>query len=213
MCDLFILLSCVYALTAAAPTKQTIRQIDFANLSYPWVEPRELQSSTEWLKKSNRDEVQLIKGRWTEAENERGGTSDLPRLPFSGLVLESVEFGDVTGDQREQAIAALRYDSGGTETLYFVYIYSLKDGKPDLLGYFHTGDRANNGLYRVYADGGNLVVELFDPAKQTGDCCSSGFMRTRYRWHDGAFVATGQPEPGTPQSSSRLRVSTFGIHQ
>jgi hypothetical protein len=94
--------------------------------------------------------------------------------------------------------------------LYFVYIYSLKDGKPDLLGYFHTEDRANNGLYRVYADGGNLVVELFDPAKQTGDCCSTGFIRTRYRWHDGKFEATGTAELGTPESSSRFRVSTFG---
>jgi hypothetical protein len=126
MRDLFILLSCVYALTAVAPTKQTIRQIDFANWSYPWVEPRALQSSMEWLKKSDSDEVQLIKGRWTEAEDERGSASDLPKLPFAGSVLESVEFGDVTGDQSEQAIAVLRYDSGGAETLYFVHIYSLK---------------------------------------------------------------------------------------
>jgi hypothetical protein len=68
-----------------------------------------------WLKKSNRDEVQLIKGRWTQVEGERGSTSDLSKLPFSGLVLESVEFGEIAGDHSEEAIAVLRYDSGGTE--------------------------------------------------------------------------------------------------
>jgi hypothetical protein len=32
-----------------------------------------------------------------------------------------------------------------------------------------------------------LVVELLDSEKQTGDCCSSGFIRNRYRWNKGRF--------------------------
>ena len=120
--------------------------------------------------------------------------------------------GDVTGEGREDAIVVIRYDTGGTQFSYFVYLYSFAASRPNLLAYFHAGQRSYLGLYQVYAQNKQLVVELYDPSKRTGECCSSGFIRTRYRWHLGKFEVTGQNELGIPQTPSRLPVSPFGIH-
>ena len=118
-------------------------------------------------------------------------------IQYQGFTLESVEFADVTGDGKEDAIVVLLYRTGGTQTTHYVYIYSFADGKPKLLAYSHTGSRADSGLYKVYGERGKLVFELSDPKKSMGDCCSSGFIRTRYRWHDGRFEAFGAHEYGS----------------
>jgi hypothetical protein len=136
-----------------------------------------------------------------------------PHQRFRGLTFETASFGDLTGDGREDAIVVLRFDTGGTQYWHYVYVYVPAAGRAKLLGYFHTGDRAASGLYQVYAKGGNLVVELFDAEKRQGDCCSSGFVRTRYHWVQGKFDQVGPAESGTPKSPSRLPVSVFGIHQ
>jgi hypothetical protein len=110
-------------------------------------------------------------------------------------------------------VVVLRYDTGGTMFFYFVYIYSFAAAQPKLLACFQSGERADSGLYRVYGQEGKLVVELFDPQKQVGDCCSTGFVRTRYAWRNGKFLADGVKEFGTPKTTSRLPVSIMGIHQ
>jgi hypothetical protein len=70
-------------------------------------------------------------------------------------------------------------------------------GKPKLLAYFNAGDRAYYGLCRVFGESGKLVLELFDPDKREGDCCSTGIVRTRYKWRDGRFEAIGPVERET----------------
>lgn len=111
-----------------------------------------------------------------------------------GLTLKSVEFADVTSDGLEDAVTVIHFDTGGTQQTDYVYIYSFAAGKPKLLAYFHSGDRAASGLHKVYGENGQLVVELFDPGKRSGDCCSSGFVRMRYRWHNGQFEEFGARE-------------------
>ena len=111
--------------------------------------------------------------------------------------MQSVEFADVTGESKEDAIVVLEYLTGGTQKTHYVYIYSFDDGTPKLLAYFHSGSRAYYGLRKVYGENGKLVVELFDPEKSSGDCCSSGFVRTRYKWHNGRFEAFGARESET----------------
>jgi hypothetical protein len=120
---------------------------------------------------------------------------DRPRRP--GFTLDRVSFADVTGNSAENAIVVLHFDTGGTQQTDYVYIYAYSAEKPKLLTYFSTGDRASSGLYKVYGDRGELVVELYDPAKREGDCCSTGFIRTHYKWQSGRFEASGSQEFGT----------------
>jgi hypothetical protein len=118
---------------------------------------------------------------------------------WEGFTLQSVEFANVTGDGQEEAIIVLHYRTGGTQQTDYVYVYSFAAGRPKLLAYFHSGDRAASGLYKVYGENGKLVVELFDPEKRSGDCCSSAFVRMRYKWHNGRFEAFGARESVTLQ--------------
>jgi len=204
----WLTVTAAFFLLGLAAAQNTNRQVDFKNFSYPWPNPSGWPHRLEWLDVSERAHVQLVDGRW------RLQLEDAPPIyPFSGLTLESVEFADVTGTGRSDAIVTLRFDTGGTQYSHYVYIYSLAAEKPKLLAYFHSGDRSASGLYRVYAEGGQLVVELFDPDKQQGDCCSAGFIRTRYRWHAGRFEPTGARELGTPKATTRIPVTVFGTHE
>ena len=195
-----------------AVTQTTIRQVDFKNFSYPWTEYTGWPHELEWLDTSDRHYVRLVSGRWQlDTEHQAGDQGNV--VPFSGLTLEGVEFGDVTGHGAADAIVVLRFDTGGTMYFHYVYIYSFAARRPRLLAYFRCGDRAASGLYRVYGQDGKLVIELFDAEKREGDCCSSGFIRTRYQWHNGRFSPVGSPESGKPSTPSRLPVNLFGMDE
>jgi hypothetical protein len=187
--------------------QKALQQVDFRNVTYPWSYSSGWPSHLEWMDTGDRKQIQLTNGRW-RLDTKAGEAYK----PFSGLTLEDVRFDDVTGERQTDAVVTLRFDTGGTQYSHYVYIYSFAAGRPKLLAYFHSGDRAASGLYRVYGQDGKLVVELFDPEKASGDCCSSGFVRTRYRWHDGKFGAVGAREFGAPDTPSRLRVTMFGTH-
>lgn len=166
--------------------QKNIRQIDFKNFRYPLSGPLLGHNRLQWLEVPNPEHptarfIQLVNGAdLTKSSsfvmNGHGYTQ------LEGFRFESVQFSDLTGDGKEEAIVVLHYNTGGTQSTDYVYIYSLENGKPKLLAYCYTGDRVYSGLYRVYGDRGALVFELFDPRKSSGDCCSSGFVRTHYRW-------------------------------
>jgi len=170
----------VILLFAVGLPAQTIRQVDFKNFAYPMSGPRFGHDRLKWLDPSKPGHIRLTNG------------SDRQRLPT--FTFESVKYADVTGDGREDAIVVLDFHSGGTQQSLYVYIYSFVDGKPKLLAYCYTGDRAYSGLYRAYGEHGILVVELFDPEKRLADCCSSGLVRTRYKWNGQRFDAVGARE-------------------
>jgi len=192
---------------------QSLRHIDFRNFEYPWNGPPGWSDHLEWLNVSEPNRVQLVDGRWQFTSDSDSDGKGSAQALFSGLTLESVQFGDVTGDALDEAIVVLRFDTGGTQYAHYIYIYSSEAGNPKLKGYFHSGDRAASGLYKVYPKAGKLVVELFDPEKRSGDCCSSGFVRTRYRWHNRTFERVGPDEFRTAKAVSRVPVSIFGNHK
>lgn len=171
--------------SALTDAQESIRQVDFKNFTYPLSGPTLGHDRLKWLDMSKASHIQLVDGK------------DAAGSP--GFTLESVEFADVTGEGQEEAVVVLHFRTGGTQQTDYVYIYSFAAGKPKLLAYFHSGDRGSSGLYRVYGENAKLVVELFDPEKRSGDCCSSGFVRTRYKWHNGRFEASGARESITLQ--------------
>lgn len=166
-----------------ADAQEGIRLVDFKNFTYPLSGPTLGHHSLKWLDMSTAKHIRLANGK--------GGSGS------QGFTLGSVAFVDVTGDGQEDALVAIHLDTGGTQQTDYVYIYSFVFGRPNLLAYFHSGDRGSSGLYKVYGENGKLVVELFDPEKRSGDCCSSGFVRTRYKWSHGQFVTFGARESGS----------------
>ena len=181
------------------------RRIDFANHEFSWRETDGWPDHLVWLSTSETNRVQLVNGRWKVPDY------DIPRKYRAGLTLDEVTYGNLTGEDTHEAVVVLRYDSGGVQYYYWVYIYGTTERQAKLLGYFHAGDRAAQGLYRVYILDHKLVVELYDPEKAQGGCCSSGFIRTRYEWNGHTFSSVGAVERGRAESVSRRSVSVFGI--
>jgi len=184
-----------------------IRTIDFKNFSFPWAHPNGWPDHLQWMSPRLKQHIELVNGKW----DDRDATERAAERPFSGLTLEDVRFAKLTGSASEDAIVVLRYDSGGTQYHYWVYIYGEACGTPKLLAYFHAGDRAQFGLYQIFEKDRMLNVRLFDPKLQEGDCCSSGYLNYRFRWNGVGFATVGTPAPGHPDSSSRRPVSVFGL--
>jgi hypothetical protein len=199
------ILICISAAFAFA--QSSIRQVDFKNFTYPLSGPLLGHGELKWLGNpkdgyAQKKPIHLVNG------NDLTKSSSFVMdgheyIQWEGFTLQSVEYADVTGDGKEDAIVVLLYRTGGTQNTHYVYIYSFDAGKPKLLAYCHTGSRADFGLYGVYGEHGNLVFELLDPRKSEGDCCSSGFVRTQYRWDGSRFEAVGVPEHGSAEIETR----------
>jgi hypothetical protein len=189
------------------PSMSDAATVDFKNFSYPWVYPTGWPDHLQWMSLKLKQHIELVNGKWDEGDpNERTDGEQ-----FSGLTLEEVDFTSLSGTGSKDAIVVLRYDSGGTQNHYWVYLYGDVRGTPKLLGFFHAGDRAQYGLYQVSATDNVVTVRLFDPKFRLGDCCSSGYLNYQFRWNGQGFAEIGHPTPGRPDSVSRRPVSVFGI--
>lgn len=193
------MLALVLCSRLAAP--QNIRQVDFKNFTYPLSGHLLGHSSLEWLDTPanptiKRKTIQLVNGSQL-AKISSVVVDGKEYGQYEGFTFESVSYADLTGDHNEEAIIVLMYHSGGTQTTNYVYVYTLEEHGPKLLAYCHTGNRSDSGLYGVSARNGLLVFELFDPAKASGECCSSGALISRYKWEHGVFKLAGPIERRT----------------
>lgn len=188
------LLVAIAALFLAVPAvaQQSIQQVDFKNFLYPLSGSVLGHQDLVWLDTSATTQMIALHNGLDVKKVE---TAD-GRAPaqYQGFTLKSVQFADLTGDQTDQAIVDLEYQSGGTQTTDYVYIYTLVDGHPTLLAYCHTGDRADLGLYKIQATQGKLVFALYEPAKRSGDCCSSGRVVKAFQWDGSQFAPVAPPQ-------------------
>jgi hypothetical protein len=182
-------------LVAAPPGRSSIRQVDFRNFAYLWnggAEPENLENPWHWIESIPSTTVRLEGGVhrfWEEAED-----GDRSRAP--GLWFESVKYGDLDGDGKEEAAVDLNYSGGGTANWDYLYVYKLDRNGPRLLGWLESGSRGYGGLVGVAIQNQQLVLDFADPERQDGDCCSDGYIRLRYVWKSGHFVETGHREKG-----------------
>ncbi len=119
-----------------------------------------------------------------------------------GMSYVTTKYFDVTGDGQDDAIVILKVETTGNAIPQMVYVYEWKEGKPELLWNFRTGDRADGGLKDMRVENGEFVVELYgqdrfllgetETGKITGDeeqlCCPIFFTRTFYKWNGRNFL-------------------------
>jgi hypothetical protein len=163
----------VAPLTHSQGPASSIRSIDFANFTYK------------------------------EFINPRTLVNGKEETDADPLYLASVIYGDVTGDNVEEALVVLFTSVRGTAIPYDGYVFTMRNGRPKLLWSFPTGDRADGGLRQMYADNGKLVVELYGKGTRIGGklygtegsaCCPSSFTRNRYQWRTNHFRRKGKEE-------------------
>jgi hypothetical protein len=99
-------------------------------------------------------------------------------LKKGGFVSSDVEFADLTGEGKDDAIVTV--DSGGAAGIVAVYVFSAGSGKDLQVVY------RNQRLYRATArinPGPALVYSL--PQYKDGDelCCPSAYRETELKWN------------------------------
>lgn len=164
----------------------SVRDIDFKNFSYPFVEHRfvSVPSRLQWLPVAQSGRVELVDGRRDIP------CDDDPKCRL--LTFDDVVFGDIHG-LGHVALATTIFHTGGTANWEYLYVVGIRAGQPKVLAWLEAGSRADMGLRSASATGGDLVLVVNDPNKRIGDCCSTGTITLRYRWQNGAFRQVGQP--------------------
>lgn len=173
--------------TAKAQTDQQIRGVDFKNFTY------QPDCAGEESKK-----VTVKNGEFS-SEKQADGYVD--RFYFKVM---NVSYGDLNGDNSEEAIVLTVCNTGGTGNFTEGFIYSLKDGKPTLFATIPGGDRADGGLRTARVDNGQLVVESNDPGPDGGACCPQFVITTRYDVSTGKLKQVGKEDKRSLFPSQRV---------
>lgn len=185
-------------------TASPIGQFDFKNYTY------ELPRG--WQNPDGTTEITLTGGKLAPVEkNINDSMDDASRADAKaqrriGMSYVTTKFLDVTGDGQDEALVVLKIETGGSAVPQLVYVFDWKNGAPELIWPFRTGDRADGGLKDMRAENGELVIELYgqdrfvlgqtETGKITGDeeqlCCPIYFSRTRYKWNGKNFLMQGK---------------------
>jgi uncharacterized protein YecT (DUF1311 family) len=180
-----LILICGAVVSGAAPP--SIRDVDWKNFSYPLPEFDGVPGEVRWMPLGTKESASLINGRYVVPDD---CTDDPRSCPL--VILDSINYGVLTGVKPTVAVVVLTYQTGGTASWQYVYVLAGESGKPRLLAWLRTGSRAYQGLRDVSIIGGDLVLVVNDPDMRQGDCCSAGSIVTRYRWAGSSFSAIGQ---------------------
>ena len=154
---------------------QEIRKVDFKNFTY--------EPSCAY------DENKKITVKNGEYSYEKPADGYTDRFFFK--VFE-ISYGDLNGDNSEEAVVLTVCNTGGTGNFTEGFIYTLKDGKPALFAKIPGGDRADGGLRTARVDNGQLVVESNDASETGGACCPEFILTTRYDASTGKLKQVGK---------------------
>lgn len=183
----------------------SIRTVDFGNFTY---HPHCIGKKT--------ISVTVKDGTFTKATKEANFTD---RLYFS---VDAPVYGDVDGDDREDAIVLSLCNTGGSGQFSEGFIYSLRDGKPTLLTGIAGGDRADAGLRAATVKGGLITVDRNAMTEGGGECCAEFAVKTTYRWTGKELRTSGESvrrelhppkslEFGSGQSTTTVRAAVTDI--
>lgn len=204
-------------------SKSPIAKFDFRNYTYPL--PRG------WQNPDGTDEITLKDGKVAPINsnaNAKNRSDDDEQTASKygrriGMTYVATKYFDVTGDGNDEAIVILKIETEGSAIPQVVYVFSWKDGRPELIWPFRTGDRADGGLKNIFAENGNLVVELYGQDRfllgqiETGRisddleqiCCPTHFTRSVYKWNGKNFLMQGKRltysmgDPASPPTENR----------
>lgn len=166
--------------SGAADTKQAqdeIRKVDFKNFTY---EPY-------CVGVDDKAEKVTVKNGEFKEEKEMDGFTE--RFYFNVF---DVSYGDLTGDNKAEAIVLTVCNTGGTGNFSEGFIYTMKGGKPALLTRIEGGDRAYGGLREAKVENGLLVVDRNDVGEMGGACCPEYVVTTTYKLSGNELATTGK---------------------
>ncbi len=179
------------ATPASATTPDTpIRRFDFRNFTY--YEPNYgylgKKKGIGYLGRSQA-KYKLTNGEEPEIRDKN---EILKNSPASFV---SVDYEDLTGDNVEDALIVLSILTGGSAMANNLYVYTWDKNHPREIISFSAGDRADGGFRRMYAENGELIIELNagdEKSPECDGCQSTRFLRLRYKWNGHKFIKVKQ---------------------
>lgn len=165
----------VFAPAAAVRAQSDIRKVDFKNFTY--------------LAQCISRTPQRITVKDGEFSREKQEDGYVDRFLFSVF---DIAYGDLNADRRDEAIVLGICNTGGTGNFSEGFIFTMKAGKPSLVGRIPGGDRAYGGLRSTRVENGLLVVESNDVGPEGGACCPQVIVTTRYKLAAGRIVKSGK---------------------
>ena len=190
-----------------ASGQDSIRCIDFKNFSFAWDENLSASAAVpslyQWISPLPHSHIRTENGLHRFYEYLADPQDALEREHAPVLSVDSAVYGDLDGGGTEQAAVHLNYGTGGTQNWDFLYIFKRTSNRTQLIAVLESGSRAYGGLVRSSIEKGLLVLDFADAERRTGDCCSEGFIRVRYRDRNGAFVEEGPRTRGDLQPLTR----------
>lgn len=180
-------------------TKSPIGTFDFKNYDYPLPHGWENPDGSDATLVNGRLQPVGVEAKGDMTDEEKADAKANRRI---GMTFVTTKFMDVTGDAQDEALVILKIETGGSAIPQIVYVFTWKDGKPELIWPFRTGDRADGGLKDLRAENGELVVELYGQDRfvlgqmetgKIGDdreqlCCPTYFTRSFYKWNGKNFL-------------------------
>ena len=145
-----------------------IHGVDFKNFTY--------QPSCTDMEEGKKPENITVKKGVFAREKQLEGYVD--RFYFE---IRAVTYGDLTGDNKDEALILSNCNTGGTGQFTEGFVYTMKAGKPTLLVRVPGGDRADGGLRTLTVEGGLLVIDANDASETSGACCPEFAIKTKNR--------------------------------
>lgn len=169
---------------ATVHAQDDIRKVDFKNFTYVLGD----------LSGENKMKVTVKNGEFFRNKED-------DKLYFS---VRSVEYGDINGDDKDEAFVITIYNSGGTGNFTDGFVFTLKNGKPVVLTGFEGGDRAEGGLVSAKVSNGILIVERYSPGEFGGACCPQVIETSRYKWNGKQLAQVGKTESRELYPATRI---------
>jgi hypothetical protein len=170
--------SLLLVLAKALACATRINEVDFRTFNYAWDASITAPVTWKWLEGKPSSTLRVTEGRHDFS-------------PDGYVLVRSVTYGDLDGDGRDEVAVDLLFGTGGTANWHYLYVFTLLNGSPTLLGRLQSGSRADGGLVKVAIEHNTLLLDFADTRRRVADCCSEGYVRVTYRWRSGRFVEVG----------------------
>ncbi len=182
LCFIIAILISLYVVSQSARHVSNIRDVDFRNFSYPFEVP---DGRTPFAELGDAVSVR-------DGIAYAGKVGDV--VDFLYFSVAEINYADLTGDSQEEAAVVVIYGSNsGTFYLTNIYLYTVQDGKPLLLGTL-TEDQVSRDYRQHYGGDRQTVFEAIESGRAIkaevltvmhladgAHCCPESVVTLRYR--------------------------------
>lgn len=151
-----------------------IRKVDFKNFTYK-------------LSCGSADKVSPVTVKKGEYRGYKDSVGDTVYLKITDVI-----FGDINGDQKDEAIVLYSCGSGASYVYIWGLIFTIKNNKPLLLSEIEGGNKGDGGFHKVKIINSLLVVERYQLPVAGSPCCPEFIETTNYKLRGRKLVRVGK---------------------